>query len=304
MHELRVLTGQQKGAALPLIGQQWVIGSVELCDLLLDDKDIAPCHAELRFQHDKWQLLPAEGKITGHELAEIVEITPDTPFRLAEVVLMIQAADMPWPASSPVPPLAVEAEEKDETSVAPTPTPLPGGKASHHLFPRWARIAAVSMMLLLMITVTSWILQPGYARPESNSEPVKPRLTDSTLLSERLSHLLRERDLQRDVALVRHQDEVILEGRLDEQQRQQLERLLKTLHQDYDIGVSLRNNTVEDKVRLPFRIVQITAGPRANIVTENGRRLFIGDEEDGLRLVAITPSQVQFAGRSNVTVKW
>lgn len=304
MHELRVLSGQQKGAALPLIGQQWIIGSVELCDLLLDDQHIAPCHAELRFQHDQWLLLPAEGKIAGHEQAESIEILPDTPFQLADVILMIQAADMPWPALSPATKPPQKSGEIRSDSVVATVTPLPVTKASHQLFPRWVRIAAVSMMVLLMITVTSWILQPGYARPESTNEQVKPRLADSVMLSERLSHLLRERDLQRDVHLVRHQDEVVLEGSLDEEQRQQLERLLKTLRQDYDLGVRLRNNTVESRARLPFRIVQITAGPRANIVTENGRRLFIGDEEEGLRLVAITPSQVQFAGRSNVTVKW
>ena len=51
-------------------------------------------------------------------------------------------------------------------------------------------------------------------------------------------------------------------------------------------------------------IVQITAGPHANIVTEDGQRLFVGDERNGLRLTGITADSVQFGGKENIAVKW
>ena len=57
-------------------------------------------------------------------------------------------------------------------------------------------------------------------------------------------------------------------------------------------------------MELPFRIVQITTGSRANIVTDDGQRLFIGDEVDELRLVSITGNQIEFSGRENIKVSW
>jgi type III secretion protein D len=50
--------------------------------------------------------------------------------------------------------------------------------------------------------------------------------------------------------------------------------------------------------------VQITTGSRANIVTDDGQRLFVGDEVDHLRLVSITSDQIEFNGRDNIKVSW
>jgi type III secretion protein D len=54
----------------------------------------------------------------------------------------------------------------------------------------------------------------------------------------------------------------------------------------------------------PFKITQIVGGPNGHVVLEDGRRLFLGDEVDGLRLVAIDNAKVIFDGQRRYEVRW
>ena len=56
--------------------------------------------------------------------------------------------------------------------------------------------------------------------------------------------------------------------------------------------------------RLPFKISQIVGGPNGHVVLEEGSRLFVGDEVDGLRLVLIDNSKVVFDGEQRYEVGW
>ena len=56
--------------------------------------------------------------------------------------------------------------------------------------------------------------------------------------------------------------------------------------------------------RLPFKILQIVGGPNGHVVLEEGTRLFVGDEVDGLRLVLIDNSKVVFDGEQRYEVGW
>lgn len=55
---------------------------------------------------------------------------------------------------------------------------------------------------------------------------------------------------------------------------------------------------------LPFRIVQIVGGPNGHVVLEEGSRLFVGDEVEGLRLVLIDNGKVVFDGAQRYEVRW
>ncbi|WP_338564739.1 hypothetical protein [Erwinia sp. E_sp_W01_6] len=97
---------------------------------------------------------------------------------------------------------------------------------------------------------------------------------------------------------------LILNGELSKEKLQILERMLVRFQAQYNVLPKLVNNTREYSAKLPFRIVQITTGKRANVVTDAGDRLFIGDQVDELRLVAITSSEIEFAGREHIKVNW
>ena len=55
---------------------------------------------------------------------------------------------------------------------------------------------------------------------------------------------------------------------------------------------------------LPFRIVQIVGGPNGHVLLEEGIRLFLGDEVEGLRLVQIDNGKVVFDGEQRYEVRW
>ena len=55
---------------------------------------------------------------------------------------------------------------------------------------------------------------------------------------------------------------------------------------------------------LPFSIVQISLARLPNVLTSDGRRLFLGDEVAGVRLVGISEHQVVFEGDRRIEVSW
>src|SRR3546814_6141191 len=63
MFELRVLSGLHRGAALPLVGEQWVVGAAEDADLALYDPRICGRHMGLRQVQGQWLLELLEGTV-------------------------------------------------------------------------------------------------------------------------------------------------------------------------------------------------------------------------------------------------
>jgi len=55
---------------------------------------------------------------------------------------------------------------------------------------------------------------------------------------------------------------------------------------------------------LPFKILQIVGGPNGHVVLDQGSRLFVGDEVEGLRLVLIDNTKVVFDGLQRFEVRW
>ncbi|WP_206093135.1 hypothetical protein [Pseudomonas viridiflava] len=55
---------------------------------------------------------------------------------------------------------------------------------------------------------------------------------------------------------------------------------------------------------LPFTIIQISNTRLASILTSDGRRLFLGDEVDGMRFVDINEHKLVFEGERRVEVSW
>ncbi|WP_326900922.1 FHA domain-containing protein [Kosakonia cowanii] len=288
MFELRVLSGLHLGAALPLFGDKWLIGQADEADLMLSDARVAPRACELRREETQWLAQPESG--------DAFSINIESPFQVADVWLCVARIDTPWaaclpPATPPAP----------EGSTEAPPQAAPPVAASKGFFTRGIRTLAWSLMLLLTLTVTSWVLQPTVAQTQVASST--PQSTPAELQAP-LQKMLRERDLAKVVKLDMHNQRLRLTGRLSKSQMQIFNRMLERFNATYTSATPLDNQVKLLKVSLPFRIVQITTGSRANIVTDDGQRLFVGDEVDHLRLVSITSDQIEFNGRDNIKVSW
>lgn len=284
MFELRVLSGLHTGAALPLYGDSWLIGQAEDADLLLSDAGIEAQQCRLRLEEQRWLL----------EQGESVELTAGEPFVTGGVWLCVAAAESPWAAFTP--PQTAEAASPAESAQPQAATRAKGG------FPRWMSALMFSLMLLLTFTVVSWILQPTVAQTQVGQSSRKNLEADE--MRAPLLAMLRERDLAGAVSVVNASKSVVLRGKLNKEQMQVYTRMLSRFNSEYMTEVPLENQVVPLKLELPFRIVQITTGSRANIVTDDGQRLFIGDEVDELRLVSITNNRIEFNGRDNIKVSW
>ncbi|MEL7631106.1 FHA domain-containing protein [Pectobacterium aroidearum] len=309
MFELRVLTGLHRGAALPLCGNAWRIGAADDADLVLYDPGIAPCHGQLEKTADGWALSAQDGALCnaeGHTVEQIDALPPGTPFALGQIWLCIVAADTPWPDDSETPPTAEEdvppvepsADDPPVHIAAPIPTPAPR-------LPLWAKASYLLLGALLLVMVGSWQLQESVAMPAA-PPPQDTRKPLSTLpqLESTLRIMLQERELSAAVKVAAYQDRVTLTGQLTPDDQKKLERMLAQLHQRYRTALSVDNRTQLKTEQLPFQIVQVTSGSRANVVTADGQRFFIGDEIDNLRLVKIDEHQIEFSGRQQITVNW
>ena len=298
MFELRVLTGRHQGAALPVSGGRWTLGHSEEADLQLTDDGVASQHAALCFEDERWQLHGIEGQVRqaeGELLPLLDPLSPDTPFALGEVWLCLAPAEQPWEAMRAAPlPVAPAAVAAPVAASAPAPS---------RLFSRGIQVLSVSLILLLSFTIISWILQPTVAQTATTPSSRKMLETLQEVRPPLLA-MLRERGLTPGVKIDMDKGRLILNGELSKERLQILDRMLTRFQAQYNVLPQLVNHTRLRSAKLPFRIVQITTGKRANVVTDAGERLFVGDQVGDLRLVAITSSEVEFAGREQIKVNW
>ncbi|PKX82506.1 EscD/YscD/HrpQ family type III secretion system inner membrane ring protein [Pectobacterium peruviense] len=311
MFELRVLTGLHRGAALPLCGNAWRIGAADDADLVLYDPGIAPYHGQLEKTADGLALSAQDGSLCnaeGHSVEYLNALPPGTPFALGQIWLCIVAADTPWPddnetplaAEEDVPPTDIPADDPPVHTTVPMPTTAPAPR-----LPLWAKASYLLLGALLLVMVGSWQLQESVAMPAA-PPPQDTRKPLGTLpqLESTLRIMLQERELSAAVKVAAYQDRLTLTGQLTPDDQKKLERMLAQLHQRYRTALSVDNRTQLKTEQLPFQIVQVTSGSRANVVTADGQRFFIGDEIDNLRLVRIDEHQIEFSGRQQITVNW
>ncbi|PWC22417.1 EscD/YscD/HrpQ family type III secretion system inner membrane ring protein [Brenneria roseae subsp. roseae] len=314
MFELRVLTGLHRGAVLPLSGSSWLVGAADDADLVLYDPGIRSYHCQLKMSRSDtadriWTLCALEGPLCnaeGHAVAEVDALPPGTPFAVGQIWLCVVAADTPWPDED-APALSTDTETADAPveSAVPETLPAPHSPSSTRL-PLWAKGCYLLLSLLLLVMIGSWQLQESVAMPSAPS-PQDTRLTLGSLsqLDSVLRTMLRERELGEVVKLAaNNHDRITLTGQLTPDAQKKLERMLVQLHQRYRTALTIDNRTQLKTEQLPFQIVQVTGGSRANVVTADGRRFFVGDEIDSLRLVSIDEHQIEFSGKQQIKVNW
>ena len=313
MFELRVLNGLHQGAALPLIGEQWLIGSDAEQDLALFDLGIAALHCRLNRSDDGWTLLAEEGPVCdeeGHQHS-LTELTPNIPFVLGTVWLCLAPAQEDWTAAPAKP--AMENLLNDDPAPSSPPTSPPLEKIisrSRGL----NRTSGVIVGLLVGIVGSAWGLShstsPGTDNPATavttssqSAASSKIKLATAEDTRRLLNTLLSERMLS-GVTVQSTADGLSLTGSVKDESLEVYQRMLQRFKEQYAAPVAVIDNVSNAQTGLPFAIVQIISGPMAHLVTNDGHRLYIGDELDGLKLTKIDEQHIEFEGDHHYEVRW
>ena len=307
MYELRVLTGLHRGAVLPLIGEQWSIGTEDSCDLVLLDSGIDPQHAQLALADDVWTLTAGGGSTIidpeNQTVERIDQLELDLMFALNGVWFTLAHADTAWMTDTDLDELAVSVHEEQvkQTPAKRSPVPFIFGFIT-------ALAISVPTALGALSHDPASKLEPepvARATVAATAKPVAavvPMSIDESL--GRIRKMLHDRELDTKVKANIRNGQLVLSGTVDDQGRALVQRMVDYYQRANDTDADLINEVEVQKLKLPFEIVQIVTGPMGHVVTSTGKRLFVGDEVDGVRLTSIKDNQLIFKGERDYEVIW
>ncbi|PBQ16165.1 hypothetical protein CCL08_16580 [Pseudomonas congelans] len=304
MYELRVLNGLHRGAALPLIGDHWLGGSDEQHDLLLQDPGIAKRHCRLTRDGEHWRLEAEDGSLIddkGQSCDSLTDLTEARTFQLGTVQLSIMSSSSNWPAVSE--PAAAPGTSADEPTAEAQQTQEPPRPAKRPALHKRLAIAG----FVVTLAGSAWALTspaPVISTAHAPAQKREPQALSATDTVERLQTMLRERELRDAVSVNSVSEGIELRGSLTPEQLALFRRMLERFNQQQKSAVAVLDHVKPFGRKLPFDIVQIASGKRAHVVLADNRRLFLGDEVDGLRLTKIDKNHVEFDGDEHYEVKW
>lgn len=302
MYELRVLNGLHQGAALPLVGNQWAIGANDELDLALHDAGVEPMHCLLKREGDVWRLDACDGNLLNSEGHTLSELPPNAQFVLGSVWLCLAQADEPWPNLPTVAAVNENARYEDERA------PSAAKGIQGHLF---GRSACITLGILLGVVGSAWSLsssKPTAVQEESVKTAPPSAQHSSTSLDVQaaaslLKTMLSERMLT-SVSLEHTAEGLALTGTLKDESVPVYERMLQRFKRDHRLDFALEDRVGNATAGLPFAITQIIGGPNGHLVMADGRRMYIGDRVDGMRLVQIEDGRIHFDGERRMDVVW
>lgn len=310
MFELRVLSGLHQGAALPLIGEQWLIGADVEQDLALFDPGVARLHCRLQRVGEGWTLHAEDGAVCdehGHA-HPVMALTLNRNFTLGSVWLCLAAAEDAWAAVTAL----IAASPHADTQSPPSPSAPQRAKATIRSW-FFNRVSGVIIGLLVGIVGSAWsltrapssVIDPVAIPDATTVEPsgIRIRLANAEDARRQLNTMLSERMLT-DVSIQQTPAGITVNGNLKEESLLVYQRMLQRFKDRYDLPVALIDNVSTSRTGLPFVIVQIMSGPRAHLVTADGHRLYIGDELQGLRLTRIDNQRIEFDGDRHYELQW
>jgi type III secretion protein D len=140
------------------------------------------------------------------------------------------------------------------------------------------------------------------ASPQDAAKPAQP------LSQEQLRAALRKRltevDLLNRIDLQLADGHWTMRAVLDDDDAERFRRMLTAFVKQHDIRFPVDVKVGGAEAMLPFRIQQVITGNNASIVTDDGKRLYVGDEYRGVRLAAIGGNQLSFTGKHHLEVTW
>lgn len=319
MFELRVLNGLHQGAALPLVGDQWVIGANDDHDLALYDPGIASLHCRLSRTEEGWNLAAEQMPINDDEgrASNAMTLTPNQPFAIANVWLCLASAEEPWPD---VPALVTPADangQPPQSSASPTRKSMPG-------VPSLKLVSAVIAGVVVGLVGGAWGLSQSEAPPsavkvtaaKAPQSPAQPSPATGPSSSSGSTHLKNREQVRRllttqlaerlltEVTVEELEEGLVLKGNLEEEALEVYQRMLKSFKERYPTTVPIVDQVGIVGTSLPFTLVQIIAGNNAHLVTADGLQIYVGDVVQGLRLTRIEEHKIIFDGDQHIEVSW
>lgn len=288
-HELRVLQGLHAGAALPLEGGAITVGADDDCDVVLLDDGVLPVHLRLAWIGGRW--------IVGDEGTEVA-LGVRIPVGTASIMLC--DASEPW---SNAPPPVPAAQSDTRSSVqASTPKRTAPRRIAIASLAGAALLVGLALALSNMAAPSKAVVEP---RPVAAAQPPRTgALASAADLEQLTQEILASRDLREYVSVQTQAGQILLKAELDDDQVPRFEGALQALKRRIGDRAHLQATLVPLVQTLPFQIREIVMGPVSYITTADGRRLSEGASAMGVRLVAIRPGKLVFAGRHRVEIAW
>ncbi len=328
MLELRILNGLHRGATLPLDAQAVNIGAGEAADVVMADHGIEDDHAHLAPHGDGWLLSSSGGAVYAADhgdAQELVELQPGECARVGDIWLCIDWQDAPWqpPPPLPAPEPQFDAREPADEAPAETPadTPVPPPRPRGHWRRRSAGVLVAAVAAMLAATAYALTTRPPLPAPVApDVKPLAapgpmpktvaaaaaaaPAVIDAAALAALFRKRLTDAELINRFDLTLEPNDWSMQAHLDDDESARFERVLNAFIKEHNITFPVRAKAVTAEAMLPFRIGQVISGANAAVVTNDGARLYVGDDYRGVRLVAIAPSRVTFFGKRKIEVIW
>ena len=309
MYELRVLTGLHRGAALPLIGQQWNLGNDDNADLALFDPGIRPKHCRLIQLENGWGLESEQGKITdneGHKVDKIDLLSVNASFALSGIWMSIVDANTPWQQYEEDELITQNIEDASNSPKKTAKSPKRTKSLINFTLGFLSAGAIVATSTWASLNTSSFD-KPQATKKQEETKPAEqllPNLSTEPEVISQLRTMLQARELDSLVQVKSSNNQIVINGAIDDSDRDRLTRMLKRFNKQFYTSIKITNQTSELPVNLPFKIVQITSGSMGSVVTNTGKRLFVGDELNGMRLMSVSENKIIFKGKQDYEVNW
>lgn len=149
--------------------------------------------------------------------------------------------------------------------------------------------------------------QPSATAAEPRTQTASktsPQPMSQQELREAFRKRLRDVDLLKRFDLKLKDNDWKMQAALDDEEAARFERILTSFIHTHNITFPVNAKVGSSESMLPFRIREVVSGANASVVTEDGNRLYIGDEYLGVRLAAVDGHQLKFEGERKIKVKW
>lgn len=310
MFELRVMSGLHRGAALPLVGDTWVIGAAEEADLVLFDPGVQKSHVEIH-RGEAWLVHCLDGGVTDAECNQHqheVSFFEGSPFAISGVWLCITAAEAAWPSNEAMDKAEMMLRQKQSVKSTPKAKPSAPGNRWYLLLGSLRQKLGKRMVATVMIITmasTAWAISDFRGDALELPSNIEQPMLSGTEVRHRLMRMLNERMLNDVVNLEVQDDHVVFTGRVPEDQIGVLDRMIIQFEQAHKTPFAVDNRVERYVANLPFEIRQAVSGRFSQVVLDDGRRVYPGDIVDGFQLVSVSDKSVNFKEGSDIyEVNW
>lgn len=260
--------------------------------------------------------VPVDAPSLSEEGAELASATTEAPASIVETPASIDVSGMPG-AVAPVVSADVAAPARRRHRVLAIPLlamVVLSAAAAYALAPRSLQPEGTSKNVMktgngakLQVNKSGKATISGINNTDASKSNLPlgatPELT-SKQLAKAFEKQLADVDLLKRFDLTLEEDLWTMQGNLDDEETTLFERVLPKFLAQHHIKFPVNAKIVSVDNMLPFKIHQVISGLNASIVTQDGQRLYVGEEYRGVRVVSIQDNHLSFAGKRKIEMNW